>query len=295
MPLAALSLLGATLFWSGNFVVGRAAVATMAPIDLVFVRWLIAVIPLLLIAHFTEKPDWRAVLRAWPWVIALACAGMLGYNLLLYTSLQFTTSFVAALINAFNPALIALAAAMLLGQRLTARSIVGILIALVGVLVVLSKGSFATLVSTGFGAGQLFMIGAIIVWTIYTMLGRFAPPLPPITSTAAQAVVSVLIAGPISLFGGGPSIPTDGGVWGAVLFISIFPSVCSYLLWNKALTVIPAGQAGVFLNLITVFTAILTIILGQPSHPAQFIGGAIVIAGVVVTNWQAFAGRRRPA
>jgi len=60
----ALFMLLATLFWAGNYVVGGLAVSTMSPFDLTYLRWLIAVVPLLVIAHFVERPNWRAVLRA---------------------------------------------------------------------------------------------------------------------------------------------------------------------------------------------------------------------------------------
>ncbi|MDN6016894.1 MAG: DMT family transporter, partial [Bifidobacterium mongoliense] len=278
------SLLGATLFWAGNYVVGAEAVASIDPVSLVLLRWMIAFVPLVLIAQIVERPRWREVLKAWPWLIALSVFGLLGYNLLLYFSLQHTDAFNAALINAFNPALITLAAAVFLRQRLTAFSIAGVLTALIGVLIVLSNGDFGQLVRTGFGLGQIFMIGAILIWTAYTITGRLAPAIPPITSTAVQAGISVIVLAPISLALGGPSWPTATGPLLSLLFIGVFPSIFSYLLWNRALTVIPASSAGVFLNLITVFTAVITILAGHQTSPAQLVGGIVVIAGVIITN-----------
>ena len=285
---AVASLLGATLFWAGNYVIGAAAVATIDPLSLVLLRWAIAVVPLLLIAQFVERPDWRRVLRAWPWLLMLSAFGLLGYNLFLYGALQYTDAFNASLINAFNPALITLAAAIFLRERLTPLAIVGVAIALVGVLVVLSRGDIGTLFGTGFGRGELLMVGAICVWTAYTIAGRLAPKLPPITSTSIQAVIAVLVLAPISVAAGGPTLPPTSTTLWALVFIGMLPSVLSYLLWNRALTVIPAGGAGVFLNLITVFTAAFTILAGHPYTAAQIIGGIVVIGGVVVTNIRAF-------
>ena len=84
---APLCLVLATLFWSGNFVVGQAASASMTPLDLTFWRWSLAAVPLLLLAHFIERPDWRAVLRRWPVLLLLSVLGMSGYTLLLYGAL----------------------------------------------------------------------------------------------------------------------------------------------------------------------------------------------------------------
>ena len=289
---AVLSLLGATLFWAGNYVVGAGAVQSIDPLSLVFLRWALALVPLLVIAQLVERPSWRSVLAAWPWLLALSVCGLLGYNLLLYFALEHTDAFNASLINAFNPALITLAATVFLRERLTSLAVAGVLMALAGVLVVISGGNVARLVTTGFGTGEVLMVGAIVVWTAYTITGRLAPRIPPITATAVQAAVVVAILGPVRLATGGLVLPPTGTALASLLFIAIFPSVLSYLLWNRALTVLPAAGAGVFLNLITVFTAILTVLAGQVHTAAQLVGGAVVIAGVVVTNAPAFRGRR---
>src|SRR5690349_15986892 len=88
--IAVLSLLGATLFWAGNYVIGASAVQSIDPSSLVLLRWAIAVVPLLVIAQLVERPCWRSVLAAWPWLIALGVFGLLGYNLLLYFALEHT-------------------------------------------------------------------------------------------------------------------------------------------------------------------------------------------------------------
>lgn len=290
---AVLSLLGATLFWAGNYVVGAGAVKSIDPLSLVFLRWAIALVPLLVIAQVVERPSWRSVLAAWPWLLALSVCGLLGYNLLLYLALEHTDAFNASLINAFNPALITLAAAVFLRERLTPLAVAGVLMALAGVLVVISGGNVGRLMDTGFGTGEVLMVGAIIVWTAYTITGRLAPKIPPITATAVQAAVVVGILGPVRFATGGLALPSTGNGMASLLFIAIFPSVLSYLLWNRALTVLPAAGAGVFLNLITVFTAILTTLAGQVHTIAQLVGGAVVIAGVVVTNALAFRRQGR--
>lgn len=288
-----LSLLGATLFWAGNYVVGAGAVHSIDPLSLVFLRWAIALVPLLLIAQLVERPCWRSVLAAWPWLLALGVFGLLGYNLLLYFALEHTDAFNASLINAFNPALITLAAALFLRERLTPLAVAGVLTALVGVLIVISGGNVGRLATTAFGTGEVLMVGAVVVWTAYTVIGRLAPKIPPITATAVQAAVAVALLAPVRFATGGLALPATDSTLASLLFIAVFPSVLSYVLWNRALTVLPAGGAGVFLNLITVFTAVLTILAGHVHTAAQLVGGAIVIGGVVVTNAPAFRRQRR--
>ncbi|HKU02975.1 MAG TPA: DMT family transporter [Arthrobacter sp.] len=290
---AVFSLLGATLFWAGNYVVGAGAVHSIDPLSLVFLRWAVALVPLLLIAQLVEKPCWRSVAAAWPWLLALSVCGLLGYNLLLYFALEHTGAFNASLINAFNPALITLAAAVFLRERLTPLAVAGVVMALAGVLIVISGGDLGRLATAGFGTGEVLMVGAVVVWTAYTVIGRLAPKVPPITATAVQAAVAVALLAPVHLAKGGLTLPATDGALASLLFIAVFPSVLSYVLWNRALTVLPAGGAGVFLNLITVFTAVLTLLAGQVHTAAQFVGGAIVVCGVVLTNAPAFRRQRR--
>jgi drug/metabolite transporter (DMT)-like permease len=288
---AVASLVAATAFWAGNYVVGRSAVAELSPVSLVWWRWLLAVGPLLAIAHVLERPQWREVLRHWPWLLGLSAFGLAGYNLLLYSALQFTTAFKASLINAFNPALILLASVVVLHTRLRGRGVVGLLLALLGVLVVLTDGALLSLVDTRYNAGDLVMLAAIASWTAYTVLGRLAPRLPPITSTALQAVVAVLLLSPLAARG--LDLPGTGGAVWSLAFIAVFPSVLSYLLWNRALQTIEPAQAGPFLNLITVFTAVLAVAAGEPLTAAQVVGGVFVLLGVVLTGDVSLSRSRR--
>lgn len=281
--MSAAALVGATLFWAGNYVIGEATVREVSPLSLVALRWLIAALPLLLIAQAVEKPDWRAALRAWPWILILSLTGLIGFNLFLYAALQHTTAVNAALVTAFNPALISLAAALLLRDRLGAVGAVGVAVAFAGVLLVLSGGDIAALFASGFGTGELLVMGAILAWTAYTILGRKAPRMPPITSTALQSVVGAVIASSAAFASGGITLPPPGAPSWALLYIALFPSVLSYLLWNGALRVIPPSRAGVFLNLITVFTVIIALFIGVPVSLAELLGGAVILCGIALT------------
>jgi len=117
-----------------------------------------------------------------------------------------------------------------------------------------------------------------------------------VTAIALQCAIIVVLVGPVLLVRGGPVLPQTPAVVGAVLFLAVFPSVLAYLLWNRALADLPAGGVGVFLNLITVFVGLFTLLAGSPVSASQFIGGAVVILGVALTNARALrrAPRRRP-
>lgn len=291
IALGVLAALGATLFWACNYVLGEYALAEISPGSLTFLRWTIAIIPLFALAAWLERPNWASVLKHWKWHTLQGLLGLSAYNLLLYCALGFTTALNASIINAFNPALIAIGAAIFLRQRLTGFSVVGTLVALVGVITVLAQGSISRLLRLDFGAGELLMIGAIIVFAAYTILGRTGPQTPPITAVAAQSIPAAIIGLVFAAFTGGVQLPQTGPGWGATLFIAILPSVGSYILWNYAMAALTPSKGGVFLNMVTVFTAVITIIWGKPFTGIELIGGAIVIIGVLITNGRALLRR----
>jgi drug/metabolite transporter (DMT)-like permease len=279
---ASLYLVLATLFWSGNFVVGEAAVASMTPLELTFWRWALAAVPLLLLAQFVEKPDWSAVLRRWPALLILSVLGMSGYTLLLYTALGFTSAMNASLITAANPALIVVMAIVLLGEKTTRLGWLGIGLGLLGVLLVLTKGELHRILSLSTNTGELLMIGAIIVWGFYTIIARRLG-LPAIAATAVQVVLATVTLAPFALalnveF---PDTPAEG--W-SLAYIAIFPSLGAYLFWNLALKSTPPGPAGNYLNLMVVFTAVITLAMGTPLTLVQVFGGLLVVAGVLLTG-----------
>ena len=279
---ASLYLVLATLFWSGNFVVGQAAVASMTPLELTFWRWALAAVPLLLLAHFIEKPDWRAVLRRWPVLLLLSVLGMSGYTLLLYGALGYTSAMNASLITAANPALIVVMAVVLLGERTTRLGWLGICLGLLGVLLVLTRGELERVFSLSINTGELLMIGAIVVWGFYTIIARRLD-VPAISATAVQVVIATVTLAPfaVALSVQFPDTAAEG--W-SLAYIAIFPSLGSYLFWNLALKTTPPGTAGNFLNLMVVFTAIITVLLGTPLSLVQIVGGLMVIAGVLLTG-----------
>jgi drug/metabolite transporter (DMT)-like permease len=279
---ASLYLVLATLFWSGNFVVGQAAVASMTPLDLTFWRWALAAVPLLLLAHFVEKPDWGAVLRRWRVLLLLSVLGMSGYTLLLYGALGYTSAVNASLITAANPALIVVMAIFLLGEKTTRLGWTGICLGLLGVLLVLTRGELQRVFSLSINTGELLMIGAIVVWGFYTILARRLQ-IPAIAATAVQVVMATVMLAPFAL-AMNVRLPETAAEGWSLAYIALFPSLGAYLLWNLALKSTSPGTAGNYLNLIVVFTAIITVAMGTPLSAVQIVGGLMVIAGVLLTG-----------
>ena len=280
---AILALVFASLFWAGNYTVGETAVKTVDPLSLGFIRWAPAAIVLVILAQLIERPRWRTVLRKLPWLALLGVLGMVGFGVGLYEGLQYTTAVSASLIGSAAPVLITVAAAIALRERPGWRAWLGLAVATAGVVLVISRGSLDALLALRFNVGDLWVIAATVSWTAYTVLSRRRIGLTPLTSTAVQAVVATVVIGLIVAFTG-LHLPGDAATWGSVAFIVLFPSVGSYLLWNTALRRVPAAVAGISLNLIPVFTVLIALAIGHPVSLAQWIGGAVVLTGVLLVT-----------
>jgi drug/metabolite transporter (DMT)-like permease len=234
------------------------------------------------LAILIERPNWRAASREWPMHILQAALGLVAFCLFSYEALAHTTALNAALVGATNPVLIAVVAALLVRERLRGSSIIGLLTSLLGVLLILTHGRLLEVFTTEYNVGGLFMLGAVAVWTAYTIIGRMLRT-PPVTSAAIQSVIAAIALAPITLVTGGPITLDTAGWWG-VLYIGVFPSVLSLMLWNISVKKIGAARAGIYLNLMPVFTALLALVMGTPITLIQILGGALVITGVWLTS-----------
>jgi drug/metabolite transporter (DMT)-like permease len=285
---ATLALVVASILWAGNYLVGGLAVHAVGPLGLTWFRWLIAALPLLAIGHAVERPDWRAVLAEWPRLLLTAVLGVAGYTLLLYTALDLTSALAASLINAANPAVMVVLAALLLRERIGWAGAAGLVLGLAGVLLLITGGRIAGLLATPLNVGDLLMVGAIVVWSLYTIACRSLRT-PPIAATGVQAAMAAVLLAPVALFTGVTWPAQPATAW-AVLFIALLPSVGAYALWNMGAKQVPAGRAGLFLNLTTVFTVVISVALGARLTGAEIMGGLLVFAGVAVGSL-----RPRPA
>ncbi|MET1248531.1 DMT family transporter [Sporolactobacillus sp. STCC-11] len=280
---AVIFLVLANLFWAGNYVFGKYVVSEMTPIQMTFVRWLIAVLILFPLAHVIEKPEWGQVWKRWKVLLIMSLLGIVGYNVLLYEALRFTTSLNAALVNSMNPAMIVIFAVWFLKEKIALANSLGLAISLVGVLLVLTRGALLQVFSIQYNHGDLLMLLAITVWTFYTLIGKKLGDIPPIAATAVSATLGLLVLMPFFLTSGF-SYRLSGMALMGILYIALFPSVFSFVFWNYAVRAVGASQSGVYLNLLAVFTALISLMLGNPITLPQMIGGALVIVGVYLTN-----------
>lgn len=280
-------------FWAGNAVVARASVGDIPPLALSFWRWALA---LLVVLPFGLRPLWRqrdVLRRHWPrlWVLAALSVG--AFNTLLYLAAQSTSALNIALVNSNMPIGVAILAWLILGQPLSRLRALGIAAALGGVLFVITRGDWRTLVELSFAPGDLLMVAAILCWGSFSVLmRRFALPLHPLAFLTGQIALGLTVILPFYLLelalGGG--FEPQPRVLAVIGYVAVFPGLLAYAFWNHGVARVGPARAAMFIYLVPVFAAVLAVaFLGERLQPFHAVGGGLILVGL----W--FATRPVPA
>lgn len=272
------------LFWAGNYVFGKVVVTEMTPLWLTFARWILALIVLLPLAQVLEKPDWKKAAKAWLPLSLMGLLGVIGFNVLLYTSLKHTSATNAALVTALNPVVIVLFSVFFLREKVSRIQASGFILSLLGVLVILTQGNIVRVFQTAYNQGDLLVLCCVLVWTLYSIIGKRVKGVPPVTATAASTLLAAVMMLPFTITQGIDFSALSPLALSGILYIVLFPSICSFVFWNVSVREVGASQAGITLNLIPVFTALISVILGDSITQAQVWGGLLVFIGVTFAS-----------
>lgn len=275
------------LFWSGNMVLGRGIRADVPPLALAFWRWAIAFLLVLPLALPHLKTQWPLLKRGWRPVLLLGLLGVGGYNTFAYLALQTTTATNAVLLNSFIPvATIAISWAFL-GKHLKPLAAFGVAVSLAGALTIVARGELDVLLHLNLNIGDLWMLGAVAVWAIYTVGLAWRPAgVHPMLALAAFTLVGLAALFPAYLWemAQGRTINVHAGSLLSLAYVGIFPSFVGYIFYNRGVAEVGANKASLFIHLMPVFGTLLSVVfLGEIPHPYHYAGIALIFAGIWLT------------
>jgi len=282
-------LVCATLFWAGNFVVGKFAFLTnIPPLSLVFYRWLLV---WLILLPFTFKEILKfkdTILNNLPLLFFLGFTSVGLFNSFTYLSLVHTQVINATLFNTAIPAVIILLCFLFNIEKTNKFQIFGLIISVLGILSIITKLDIEILLSLNFNKGDIIMIGGVITWGVYsTLLKKKKFTLPLLTLVHVICTFGLICVFPQFLyeFSQGQFIKFDINLGYTLIFLAIFPSIGSYYCWAGAVSIIGANRAGIFLSLIPLFSTIMAIaIFNEQFHFFHLIGAILIILGLFLSN-----------
>jgi drug/metabolite transporter (DMT)-like permease len=293
MALRAYALLILTaLFWSGNAIAGRLAVGHISPMLLTAIRWGLCwlVASLLAIPHL--RRDWPVLRRNTLLLFAYGGIGFTAFNGLFYTAAHYTTALNIVILQSGLPLFIFIISFALFGLRVSAGQAAGFVLTLAGVLATASNGSFAALLHLHVNRGDALMLLAVLFYSFYTAALRWKPKVHWLSFMAAISLGAFLTSALLALWEGwdGVGLWPDARGWAVALYAAIFPGLIAQASFIAGAGILGSNRAGLFINLVPVFGAILSLtILGEALRPYHILGLALVLSGL------ALAERRRPA
>ena len=288
---AAIFLCFASLFWSGNFVIGRFSSLEniVSPLSLAFYRWVIAFLiltPFCLQKAVKELP----LLKKQPGMIFLIIlTGPTLFNTLVYLGLTATTVINSLLIISTTPMLIILFNKLLYKAQTNIFQMLGIFISLIGVCYVIAKGSFQNIFDSEFYFGDLFILLAVTSWALYSIfLKKNETGVSGFSFLYLSFVFTVILLFPVYLYDifiQDNFINIDQKTLLVIGYTGIFPSIISYMCWNTGVALIGPNKSGPFLHLMPIFGGILAFLVFRETLEIYHYAGILsVIIGIIITN-----------
>lgn len=278
------------LFWAGNFVLGRAMHELIPPIGLAFWRWALASALVLPFVWRPLRAQWPLLRAHWQRMLVLAVLGVSGFNTFVYLGLQTTSATNSVLIQSTMPVQILLLNWLWFGARARPRELASIGLSMAGVLFIITGGAPWRLFDGAWNRGDLWILGAALIWALYSVLLRWRP-----AGLDARAFLGfTLVAGWLALLPlyAGEVLTGRHIVWNtptllSVAYVAVFPSALAYLFWNRGVALVGANSAGHYIHLMPVFGSLMAVLfLGEVFAWYHATGAAMVAAGILLTAWQ---------
>ena len=282
-------LVCASLFWAGNFIVGKYAFLTeIPPLSLVFYRWSLVWIILLPFTYKEIIKHKDTILNNLPLLFFLGLTSVGLFNSFTYLSLVHTQVINASLFNTAIPAIIILLCFLFKIEKTNKFQILGLIISVCGILAIITKLKIDILLSLNFNKGDLIMIGGVITWGVYsTLLKKKKFTLPLLTLVHVVCTFGLISVFPQFLyeFSNGQIINFDINLVYTLTFLALFPSIGSYYCWAGAVSIIGANRAGISLSLIPLFSSIMAIFFyNEQFQFFHLIGSILIILGLFLSN-----------
>ena len=271
----------ATLGWGSNTIASRLAVGEVSPMLLIFFRWGFVVVILLSLY-------WRQMIDEWPiirprlkWLLIMGGCGLSLFNAFFYIAAHSTTAVNLGIIQSTMPGMILLGSFMFFGDRINRLQFSGLLLTLLGVGVIVTQGSLEQLMQLTFNHGDLLMIFACSFYAMYTVGLKSRPKISGMVMLAYFSVAAFLMTIPLMIFESfiyGTVMPGVKG-FAIVFYIAMIPSFLSQIFFMRGVDLIGPGSAGLYANLVPIFSAIMAVLLLSEEFALFHLAAMLLVFG----------------
>jgi len=280
---------GATAIWSGNFIIARILNNSMPPISIAFWRWTVAVLILFPFAIKRLLSEWSIIKKNFGYVSITALIGVTVFNTLIYLAGHTTSALNLSLISITFPIFIIILSRLFYDEKITLNKSIGIILVIIGVVFLVTKGHLKTLLNLSFAIGDVWMLLAAILFAIYSLLLKRKPKgLGIFSFQLATFILGLLFLTPFYLWELSVSQPTniDTKLIYSILYVGVFASLTAYILWNKAIIKVGATNASMIYYTLPLFSGFLAyLILNEPIGCVHLISLILIISGILAATY----------
>jgi drug/metabolite transporter (DMT)-like permease len=273
----------AAVFWAGNTVAGRLAVGQISPFELVFLRWLLVLALLWPLYGRQVREHWGEVRPRLKGIVVLGALGFTGFNAFYYVAAHYTSAINIGILQGSIPIFVLAGAFLAHGARASFVQLAGVLVTALGVVVVATRGTPLAILDVELNKGDLSMLVACALQAFYTVALRDRPDMPGTAFFTLLALIAAVTSLPLVVIEAlttGLKMPTIDGLLIAA-WVGIFPSFLSQIFFLRGVDLIGPGRAGVFINLVPVFSAGLAVaLINEPFAGFHAVALALVIGGI---------------
>lgn len=290
-PLLAVKLVMVAALWGGTFIAGRILAQSLPLMTAAFGRFFIASILLVIVAVKMEGKLPRLNREQILLTAVLGFTGIFLYNICFFGALARVPAGRTSLFVSLTPIVTAILAGIIFSERLGLRRWVGIIVALLGAIVVITRGDLVggiTDISQSLGLGELMMLGAVFSWAAYTLISRkVLEALSPIVATTYGTLWGFLFLsiGAIGEFKDIDWMLLDWRVWTSVFYLGAFGTVLAFIWYYQGIQSVGPSRTAIFTNLVPAFGVLFSAaLLGEPILISMVVGGLIAVLGVSLVN-----------
>lgn len=287
-----LSAIGATIIWSGNFVVARGLTDSIPPVSLAFWRWMVAIMVFMPFALKHLASDWSLIKSHLVYLIATSILGVSLFNTLIYIAGHSTTAINLSLIAITFPVFIIVLSRIFYGEVITINKWIGILLVVIGIVALITKGDWSILQKISFAKGDLWMLLAALTFAVYSLLVKHKPAqLGAWSFQFATFVIGLLFLSPFYIW---ESVTTDfqvqdidSNTFYSILYLGVFASLIAFILWAKAIHIVGPSKSSMIYYTLPIFSGLSAyLFLGEAIGVIHLLSMLLIVTGVLTAIYE---------
>ena len=280
----------ATAIWSGNFIIARDLNESIPPISLAFWRWTVATVILLPFAIKQLISNWEILKSNFKYLSIVSLLGVTIFNTLIYLAGHTTTAINLSLISITFPVFIVIFSRIFYGELITLNKTIGIILVLLGVILLITKGNLTILLNLTFAVGDIWMLIAAIIFAIYSILVKKKPKEINILSFQLSTfILGLLFMSPFYIWETltVPPIEFSPKILFSIGYVGIFASLTAYLLWNKAIIKIGPTNAAMVYYTLPLFSGFLAFLfLNEDIGMLHLTSLILILIGIITATYK---------